>query len=100
MFDDPSSFMWLIPVLPLAASVVTAFFGPRLLRQHSHWPCILGAALAFGLSALLLVGVVNDQRPVTTYYTWFLVPGSDTTNQVIVTPDPSKPSVFFKLVYP
>jgi autotransporter-associated beta strand protein len=31
---------------------------------------------------------------------WFLVPGSDTTNQVIVTPDPSKPSVFFKLVYP
>src|SRR5262249_34158157 len=77
MFDDPSSFMWLIPGLPLAASVATAFFGPRLLRQHSHWPCILGAALAFGLSVLLLVGVVKDQRPVTTYYTWFLVPGSD-----------------------
>jgi NADH-quinone oxidoreductase subunit L len=69
--------MWLIPALPLAASVATAFFGPRLLRQHSHWPCIVGAALAFLLSVVLLVEVVNGQKDITTYYTWIRVPGVD-----------------------
>jgi proton-translocating NADH-quinone oxidoreductase chain L len=42
--SDVRSFLWLIPALPLAAAVVTALFGPRVLRRHSHWPCILATA--------------------------------------------------------
>ena len=40
---DPFPVLWLIPALPLAASALTAFLGPRLLRQQSHWPCIVAA---------------------------------------------------------
>ncbi len=39
--SDLSSYLWLIPALPLLASVLTGFFGPRLLRGASHWPVIL-----------------------------------------------------------
>ena len=41
MSDALRPYLWLIPGLPLLASVVIAFLGPRLLRRHSHWPCIL-----------------------------------------------------------
>ena len=34
------------------ATVVTAVLGPRVLRQRSHWPCVLGA----GGAALLAIG--------------------------------------------
>jgi NADH-quinone oxidoreductase subunit L len=46
-------FLWLIPALPLAASVLTAFLGPRLLRRQSHWPCILAVAASCVLSLYL-----------------------------------------------
>lgn len=46
--------MCLIPLLPLAASVLTAILGPRFLGQRSHWTCIiaLGAALFFSFMVL------------------------------------------------
>ncbi len=42
--SDVRSFLWLIPALPLTAAVFIALFGPRWLRRHSHWPCILATA--------------------------------------------------------
>jgi NADH-quinone oxidoreductase subunit L len=78
MFDDPTSYMWLIPVLPLAASAITAFFGPSLLRDQCHWPCLIAAPLACVLSVLVLIALANLPRPehmdtqyFSTYYTWF-----------------------------
>ena len=43
MFDDMGPYLIFIPLLPLAASVIIAFLGPKVLRQHSHWPCIVGS---------------------------------------------------------
>jgi NADH-quinone oxidoreductase subunit L len=49
--------MWLIPLAPLAAAIVTAFFGPRVLRQRSHLPCWIGLAVATVCSFILLAVV-------------------------------------------
>jgi NADH-quinone oxidoreductase subunit L len=68
---DPRPYLWLIPLLPLAASVLTAFFGPRFLRQHSHWPCILVTICSCGLSLLVLAAVAQGGPEIHTYYTWF-----------------------------
>ncbi len=51
--------LWLIPVLPLAASVLVAFLGPRWLRQLSHWPAVLGIGASCVLSFLVLIAVAN-----------------------------------------
>src|SRR5438552_4677569 len=71
---DPSPYLWLIPALPLAASVLTTFLGPRLLRQHSHWPCIAAAICSCVLSFVVLVAVqqqgTENPEPYR-YYTWF-----------------------------
>src|SRR5437773_439196 len=37
-------YLWLIPALPLLAAALTAVLRPRLLRQHSHVPCIAAPA--------------------------------------------------------
>jgi len=52
MFDflNTSTRMTLIPALPLAASLVTALLGRSFLRQHAHWPTIVGIGLSFLVS--------------------------------------------------
>jgi NADH-quinone oxidoreductase subunit L len=45
--------MWLIPVAPLAATVVIALLGPKVLRERSHWPCWIGLGISC-LCALML----------------------------------------------
>ena len=49
--DELVRYCWLIPLLPLAGSVIAAIFGPRVLKGRSHWPVVLGSAAA------------NSQRP-------------------------------------
>jgi NADH-quinone oxidoreductase subunit L len=68
---DLATLLLLIPLLPFAAAVLTAFLGPRLLREHSHWPCIVAAALACGLSFFTLAEVLQGVSEVYRYYTWF-----------------------------
>ncbi len=75
-----AAYLWLIPCLPLAASVVTAFLGPRLLRGQSHWPCILAGALSCALSVMVLSAVAGGPEKAEalhTYYTWFQFGGVD-----------------------
>src|SRR4029078_4668108 len=50
--------LWLIPVAPLAAAVVTAFFGPKVLRQRSHLPCWFGLAVSMVCAYVLLFSIV------------------------------------------
>jgi NADH-quinone oxidoreductase subunit L len=83
-----ASYLWLIPFLPLAASVLIAFFGPRLLRKNSHWPCVAAVATSCVLSIGVALSIararsqaVSPAAPavaqeqvatqVTTYYRWF-----------------------------
>ena len=68
---DPRPFLFLIPLLPLLASVITAFLGPNTLRGKSHWPCILAAVASCILSIAVLVAVREDGLDVETYYQWF-----------------------------
>jgi NADH-quinone oxidoreductase subunit L len=105
MFDmsNVPNILWLIPALPLAASVLITLLGPRFLRGQSHWPCILAIFGSFVVAAIVLVAVhgavgeyehqkeANAERlrapqaagekpevpkepaSVSTYYTWFRV---------------------------
>ncbi|HLJ91722.1 MAG TPA: NADH-quinone oxidoreductase subunit L [Gemmataceae bacterium] len=68
---DAIPYLWLIPAFPLAASVLTAFLGPRLLRKHSHWPCIVGAVLSCILAFGVLVAIGRQGTEIREYYTWF-----------------------------
>src|SRR5438067_3036722 len=68
---DPFPVLWLIPALPLAASALTAFLGPRLLRQQSHWPCIVAAIGSCVLSFGVLIAVGQQGSGIREYYTWF-----------------------------
>lgn len=76
---DVRPYLWLIPALPLFASLVTALLGPRLLRKHSHWPCILAVAGSFVVAFLLLLHVLyNKTEPgAYYYYNWFHVNVAD-----------------------
>src|SRR5688572_4442597 len=46
--------LWLIPGAPLAAAIVIALFGPRLLREQSRWPCWLALAISAACALMLL----------------------------------------------
>lgn len=54
--------MVLIPALPLAAAIITAILGPKVLRQWSHVPVAAAIAGSFVLSALLLMQVSQLQN--------------------------------------
>jgi proton-translocating NADH-quinone oxidoreductase chain L len=69
--SDPTGYLWLIPLLPLLASAITALLGPRFLRQSSHIPCIVAVAGSCVLSVMVLLSVYQSgQSFETPYYTW------------------------------
>src|SRR5690348_9847994 len=49
----------LIPGLPLAACLITALLGAKVLRERSHLPVVLGIIGSFVCSVLLLLAVVK-----------------------------------------
>jgi proton-translocating NADH-quinone oxidoreductase chain L len=69
--SDLGGYLWLIPALPLLASIVTAALGPRVLREQSHWPCILASVGSFILSALALTLASSVEYHTVSYFTWF-----------------------------
>ena len=69
--------LWLIPAAPLVAAVVTALFGPKLFKQHSHLPCWLGLAVAMVCAYIVCFSLVpagfgeHENTPViATGYQW------------------------------
>src|SRR3954469_10353548 len=50
--------LWLIPIMPLAAAVITAFLGPAALRQRSHLPTWFGLAVAMVCAYIVLFSIV------------------------------------------
>jgi NADH-quinone oxidoreductase subunit L len=84
--SDLQPILWLIPGLPLIAAFVTAFLGPKFLRKHSHWPCILGTAGACVVAFIVLSSVATaaheaeedvakagETTKIATYLPWFKV---------------------------
>src|SRR5687767_7197159 len=54
--------LWLIPLLPLLASITIVAVGRRWFPQHCHIPCIAGAIGAFVFSVIAFVGVANSEE--------------------------------------
>ncbi|HEX5444423.1 MAG TPA: proton-conducting transporter membrane subunit, partial [Pirellulales bacterium] len=79
--SDLETLMVLVPGLPLAACLITAFLGAAVLKQRSHWPVIAGIVGSFVCSLFLLfdvLGMVHEQsgqssvgvEHVITLWTW------------------------------
>lgn len=64
MFDP----VLLIPLLPLMAAALIAVLGYPVLKQYSHWPCILAAA---GSCFLAFTLMISGGASSTVYYEWF-----------------------------
>ncbi len=76
---DPTPYLWLIPVLPLAAAALIACLGPRVLREQSHLPCLLAVAGSCVLSVFVLLHIAQHDPVVKVYYTWFHAGAADVT---------------------
>jgi proton-translocating NADH-quinone oxidoreductase chain L len=86
-----TAILWLIPGLPLLGAVIAGFFGPRLLRERSHWPVVLGCvgACAVTLWALVtLIGMEHDHatRITAPAATWFRVADLSVSYSIAVDP--------------
>jgi NADH-quinone oxidoreductase subunit L len=68
------SYIWLIPVLPLAAFLITLIFGKWWIKEQSHWLPILAMAGSFGLSIAAFVQAHGLEEPVVVdFWRWFSV---------------------------
>jgi proton-translocating NADH-quinone oxidoreductase chain L len=57
---EPDSLLWCIPFLPLVGALLSALMGRSSLRRFSHWPCVVGAVGAFGVTLLLVLTLPSD----------------------------------------
>ena len=68
------SYIWLIPVLPFAAFVITLVLGKWWIKEQSHWLAILAMAGSFGLSIAAFVQIRGAEEPVVVdLWKWFSV---------------------------
>ncbi|MEX2425968.1 MAG: NADH-quinone oxidoreductase subunit L [Thermomicrobiaceae bacterium] len=71
-----SSWLFLIPLLPLAAAVINFLFGRWFLQSASQWLAILAVAGSFVLSVFVFLGIASDEQAVSQHlYTW--IPAGD-----------------------
>ena len=61
-----TDYLWLIPLLPLAAFLVTLLLGRWWIKGASHWLPILAMAGAFGLSVVAFLETRGLEDPVVT----------------------------------
>jgi NADH-quinone oxidoreductase subunit L len=72
MSNPAALLLWLVPGLPLLAAIVTALFGPKLLKQRSHLPTILGSAAACVCASVILISLLGTGSAIDSLaYTWF-----------------------------
>ena len=105
MDSNLKTLMALVPALPLAAAVIVAALGPRLLRKQSHWVVVVALAASCVLSVILLRHV--QQQPtgyehVESYWTWVMVEGA--SQQMMEPPQtdggPAAPPLDFRSTSP
>ncbi|MGA7799747.1 MAG: NADH-quinone oxidoreductase subunit L [Gammaproteobacteria bacterium] len=66
-----------IPLAPLAGAIIAGLFGKKIGRAGAHWVAIIGVAVAFVLSLVVLKHIVFDGAPAynQTVYTWMVAGG-------------------------
>jgi NADH-quinone oxidoreductase subunit L len=68
------NYVWLIPVLPLAAFVITLLLGRWWIKEQAHWLPILAMAGSFGLSIATFLETRGTTEPtVVKLWQWFSV---------------------------
>jgi NADH-quinone oxidoreductase subunit L len=68
------NYIWLIPVLPLAAFLITLLLGRWWIKDEAHWIPILAMAGSFGLSIAAFIQIRGAEHPVVvTLWKWFSV---------------------------
>jgi NADH-quinone oxidoreductase subunit L len=68
------SYVWLIPVLPLAAFIITLLCGKWWLKEQAHWLPILAMAGSLGLSIAAFIQIRGAEEPVVLeLWRWFSV---------------------------
>ena len=69
-------YLWIV-LSPLIGAIIAGLFGHRIGRAGAHWVTIIGVAISFLLSLVVLKDVVIDGAGVYngTVYTWMLVEG-------------------------
>ncbi|HVF63191.1 MAG TPA: NADH-quinone oxidoreductase subunit L [Casimicrobiaceae bacterium] len=93
---DRQTLYLLVPLAPLAASIVVGLFGAQLGRAISHWLCILGVAASFVASIFIWQDVQAGNAFNANVYTWaqigdlalsigFLLDPLTTTMMLVVT---------------
>jgi NADH-quinone oxidoreductase subunit L len=93
---DMKTLYLLVPLAPLAASIVVGLFGARLGRSVSHWLCILGVAASMAASYVIWQDVRAGNAFNGYLYTWaevadvrfalgFLLDPLTTTMMLVVT---------------
>src|SRR5262245_5911419 len=84
MDDTIRNCLILIPALPLAAAVLVAVLGARVLKGYSHWPVVLALVASFLCSLVLVREVSREQEAavgggfeqVVTLWSWADVAGA------------------------
>jgi NADH-quinone oxidoreductase subunit L len=67
-------YIWLIPLLPLVAFLVTLLFGKWWIRGASHWLPIVAMAGSFGLSVMAFMDARGMEQPaVVELWSWLSV---------------------------
>jgi NADH-quinone oxidoreductase subunit L len=64
-----------VPLAPLLGSVVAGFLGRWVGRRGAHWATILGVGIAFVISVMTLMAVIDGARFNATVYEWMVVDG-------------------------
>jgi NADH-quinone oxidoreductase subunit L len=68
------NYVWLIPVLPLAAFILTIILGKWWIKEQAHWLPILAMAGSFGLSVAAFIQIRGAEEPViVNLWSWFSV---------------------------
>jgi NADH-quinone oxidoreductase subunit L len=65
-----------VPLAPLAGALIAGFAGKAVGRRGAHWATILGVAIAFVCSSIVLMQVADGARFNGTVYEWMVIPWS------------------------
>jgi NADH-quinone oxidoreductase subunit L len=75
-----ASYLFLIPLLPLAASVINLAFGRQAIRDKAHWVAIPAVAGSFVLSLLVFWEIYQDDHALSQHvWTWIRSGNFDTS---------------------
>jgi NADH-quinone oxidoreductase subunit L len=75
-----AEYLFLIPLLPLLASVINLLFGRQFIRDKAHWVSVPAVAGSFVLSALVFREIYNDDHTLSQTISTWIESGSFSTS--------------------